>query len=128
MLNCQFGWRDYCKCLAMMLFTLLDLPQQNATTDSEINAISIEQERIVVTKDRDFLDSFLLRQQPYKLLHSYPRPNASLYPPEFNADCPSGRQKSKRCWGYFYSSDGRPLPAYSTIKSPSALSRFLGGV
>ena len=45
-----------------------DLPQQNATTDSEINAISMQQERIVVTKDRDFLDSFLLRQQPYKLL------------------------------------------------------------
>ncbi len=38
-----------------------DLPQQNATMDSEINAISMQQERIVVTKDRDFLDSFLLR-------------------------------------------------------------------
>jgi predicted nuclease of predicted toxin-antitoxin system len=45
-----------------------DLPQQNATRDSEINTISMQQERIVVTKDRDFLDSFLLRQQPYKLL------------------------------------------------------------
>ncbi len=45
-----------------------DLPGQNATTDSEINAISMQQERVVVTKDRDFLDSFLLRQQPYKLL------------------------------------------------------------
>jgi predicted nuclease of predicted toxin-antitoxin system len=52
----------------MMSFTLLDLPQQNATRDSEINTISRQQERIVVTKDRDFLDSFLLRQQPYKLL------------------------------------------------------------
>jgi predicted nuclease of predicted toxin-antitoxin system len=45
-----------------------DLSGQNATTDSEINVISMQQERIVVTKDRDFLDSFLLRQQPYKLL------------------------------------------------------------
>ena len=45
-----------------------DLPQQNATMDSEINAISMQQERMVVTKNRDFLDSFLLRQQPYKLL------------------------------------------------------------
>ncbi len=45
-----------------------DLPGQNATRDSEINTISMQQERIVVTKDRDFLDSFLLRQQPYKLL------------------------------------------------------------
>lgn len=45
-----------------------DLPGQNATRDSEINTISMQQERIVVTKDRDFLDSFLVRQQPYKLL------------------------------------------------------------
>ena len=45
-----------------------DLPQQNETTDEKINAISIQQERIVITKDRDFLDSFLVRQQPYKLL------------------------------------------------------------
>ena len=44
-----------------------DLPQQNKTMDSEINAISMQQERMVVTKNRDFLDSFLLRQQPYKL-------------------------------------------------------------
>jgi predicted nuclease of predicted toxin-antitoxin system len=46
----------------------LDLPQQNATPDSSINAISIAQERIVITKDADFLDSFLTIQQPYKLL------------------------------------------------------------
>ena len=46
----------------------LDLPQQNATPDSSINAISIAQERIVITKDADFVDSFLTIQQPYKLL------------------------------------------------------------
>jgi predicted nuclease of predicted toxin-antitoxin system len=45
-----------------------DLPQRNATTDVEINAISIQESRIVVTKDRDFFDSFLIRQEPYKLL------------------------------------------------------------
>ncbi|MGI2906329.1 DUF5615 family PIN-like protein [Tolypothrix sp. VBCCA 56010] len=45
-----------------------DLPQRNATTDIEINAISIQESRIVVTKDRDFFDSFLIRQEPYKLL------------------------------------------------------------
>jgi predicted nuclease of predicted toxin-antitoxin system len=45
-----------------------DLPLQNLTPDREINTISIEQERIVITKDRDFLDSFILQQQPYKLL------------------------------------------------------------
>jgi predicted nuclease of predicted toxin-antitoxin system len=46
----------------------LDLPQQNATPDSSINAISIAEERIVITKDADFVDSFLTIQQPYKLL------------------------------------------------------------
>ncbi len=45
-----------------------DLPQQNATTDIEINTLSMEQNRIVISKDRDFFDSFLIRQQPYKLL------------------------------------------------------------
>jgi predicted nuclease of predicted toxin-antitoxin system len=46
----------------------LDLPQQNATPDSSINAISIAEERIIITKDADFVDSFLTIQQPYKLL------------------------------------------------------------
>lgn len=45
-----------------------DLPRQNATADVEINAISMQQERIVITKDSDFLDSFLINGQPYKLL------------------------------------------------------------
>jgi predicted nuclease of predicted toxin-antitoxin system len=46
----------------------LDLPQKNATQDWEINRISMEQNYIVVTKDKDFWHSFLLSQQPYKLL------------------------------------------------------------
>jgi predicted nuclease of predicted toxin-antitoxin system len=45
-----------------------DLPQQNATPDSSINTLSIQQERVVITKDSDFVDSFLTAQQPYKLL------------------------------------------------------------
>jgi predicted nuclease of predicted toxin-antitoxin system len=45
-----------------------ELPSQNSTPDSAINQISLEQERIVITKDLDFLESFLIRQQPYKLL------------------------------------------------------------
>lgn len=39
-----------------------DLPQQNATTDVEINAISRQQSRIVITKDTDFFNSFIIRQ------------------------------------------------------------------
>ena len=46
----------------------LDLPFQNKTPDTEINSISIQQSRIVVTKDRDFFDSFIIHQEPYKLL------------------------------------------------------------
>jgi predicted nuclease of predicted toxin-antitoxin system len=45
-----------------------DLPKQNATSDTRINEISIEQERVVVTKDSDFVDSFMTIQKPSKLL------------------------------------------------------------
>jgi len=45
-----------------------DLPHENATLDSDINTLSIQEQRIVITKDADFVQSFLLQQQPYKLL------------------------------------------------------------
>ncbi|OKH36581.1 hypothetical protein NIES2119_16250 [[Phormidium ambiguum] IAM M-71] len=45
-----------------------DLPLQNATQDTEINTLSVQESRIVITKDRDFFDSFIIRQEPYKLL------------------------------------------------------------
>lgn len=45
-----------------------DFPQQNATSDNAINDISIEQERVVITKDADFVDSFLTIHKPFKLL------------------------------------------------------------
>ena len=45
-----------------------DLPDGNATSDTEINRISIQEQRVVVTKDADFVQSFLLQQKPYKLL------------------------------------------------------------
>ena len=45
-----------------------DLPQQNATSDAKINEISLQQERIVITKDSDFVNSFMTIQKPYKLL------------------------------------------------------------
>ena len=46
----------------------LDLPEKNTTQDIEINRISMEQDYIVVTKDKDFLNSFLLVNEPKKLL------------------------------------------------------------
>ncbi|MBW4642751.1 MAG: DUF5615 family PIN-like protein [Goleter apudmare HA4340-LM2] len=45
-----------------------DLPSRNATSDIEINAISVRDERIVITKDSDFLNSFLTIKEPFKLL------------------------------------------------------------
>lgn len=45
-----------------------DLPEGNRTTDAVINEISLREQRVVVTKDEDFVDLFLLRHQPYKLL------------------------------------------------------------
>jgi predicted nuclease of predicted toxin-antitoxin system len=46
----------------------LDLADANKTTDSQINAISETEERVVITKDSDFVDSLLLEGKPYKLL------------------------------------------------------------
>ena len=46
----------------------LDLPDENRTTDSQINALSEREQRIVITKDADFVNSFLLKGEPYKLL------------------------------------------------------------
>ena len=46
----------------------LDLPQGNRTTDQALIIFSLTEECIVVTKDSDFVESFLLRHEPWKLL------------------------------------------------------------
>jgi predicted nuclease of predicted toxin-antitoxin system len=46
----------------------LDLPQGNRTTDQELVTYSLTQHCVVVTKDSDFVESFLLRREPWKLL------------------------------------------------------------
>lgn len=46
----------------------LDLPQKNRTTDAEINEISARERRVIITKDADYVSSFLLIHKPYKLL------------------------------------------------------------
>lgn len=45
----------------------LDLPNRNATSDKEITEIALKEKRIVITKDSDFLQSFLLNSTPEKL-------------------------------------------------------------
>ena len=46
----------------------LDLPAGNRTEDTQINALSKREKRVVITKDMDFVDTFLLRRTPWKLL------------------------------------------------------------
>ena len=46
----------------------LDLQLRNATPDPAVTRISINQKRVLVTKDSDFLDSYLVNKVPYKLL------------------------------------------------------------
>lgn len=46
----------------------LDLPQANLTADSEVIARADRDGRIVVTKDDDFVQSFLILGRPQRLL------------------------------------------------------------
>jgi predicted nuclease of predicted toxin-antitoxin system len=46
----------------------LDLPQRNRTTDAEIYEMSTRERRVVITKDADFVNSFLTVRKPHKLL------------------------------------------------------------
>ncbi len=48
----------------------LDLPLGNRTPDSDVVACAIRDDRIVVTKDSDFVQSFLLTGQPALLFIS----------------------------------------------------------
>ena len=41
----------------------LDLEQKNDSPDSIINFISVSQQRILITKDSDFYESFLVKQR-----------------------------------------------------------------
>jgi len=47
----------------------LDLPHQNFSKDSELNRISIDQKRILISKDMDFVESLMVSEKPYKLLY-----------------------------------------------------------
>ncbi len=46
----------------------LDLPAGNTTSDFRIAKLADQEGRIVITKDSDFVDSFLLRAEPERLL------------------------------------------------------------
>ena len=46
----------------------LDLPEKNHTSDEILCRHASSEQRVLVTKDGDFVDSFFLRGQPPKLL------------------------------------------------------------
>jgi len=47
----------------------LDLPNKNWTKDSEINQISLDEKRVLISKDLDFIESLLISNKPYKLIY-----------------------------------------------------------
>lgn len=46
----------------------LDLPQGNRTTDHELATLAANEQRIVATKDADFVDSYFVSRTPERLL------------------------------------------------------------
>ncbi|HZV33411.1 MAG TPA: DUF5615 family PIN-like protein [Verrucomicrobiae bacterium] len=46
----------------------LQLTAQNRTSDEPLNTLSLQQERVLITKDTDFYYSHLLHRKPWKLL------------------------------------------------------------
>jgi predicted nuclease of predicted toxin-antitoxin system len=46
----------------------LDLPAQNATKDTVLNQISVDEQRVVISKDSDFFYSHVVLGRPWKLV------------------------------------------------------------
>jgi predicted nuclease of predicted toxin-antitoxin system len=46
----------------------LDLPEGNRTTDQALITLSLTQHCVVVTKDSDFVETFLLRHEPLEVV------------------------------------------------------------
>lgn len=45
-----------------------NLPNKEKTTDNEIRILAKEENRIIITKDNDFFDSYILYKSPSRLL------------------------------------------------------------
>ena len=46
----------------------IDLAQGNDTPDKIINKSSLAEQRILIIKDSDFYDDFIIKNEPYKLI------------------------------------------------------------
>ena len=45
-----------------------DLPDKEKTTDNQIREISVNENRVVISKDSDFIDSYLVKRIPPRLI------------------------------------------------------------
>lgn len=45
-----------------------DLPNKERTTDSQIRSLAKAENRVVITKDNDFFDSYIISKSPSRLL------------------------------------------------------------
>lgn len=59
------GWLTAASCDAIHT---LDLPDGNRTTDKQLIEVADREQRVVVTKDADFVNSHVLSGEPAKLL------------------------------------------------------------
>lgn len=46
----------------------LELPAKNSTDDEIINQISLQEKRIVISKDSDFYNRYFRKLEPFKLI------------------------------------------------------------
>jgi predicted nuclease of predicted toxin-antitoxin system len=59
------GWLSAAGCDAVHT---LDLPDGNRTPDEQVIQVADREQRVVITKDADFVDAHLLHARPAKLL------------------------------------------------------------
>ena len=59
---------DFLKSKGLNAMHTIELPDQNRSSDGYIIKVAEEQSRIVISKDSDFLDNYILSGKPSKLL------------------------------------------------------------
>jgi len=59
---------DFLKSKGFDSIHTIDLPDRNKTEDYQLIALSKKENRIIITKDNDFLESFLIKKEPEKLI------------------------------------------------------------
>jgi predicted nuclease of predicted toxin-antitoxin system len=59
---------DFIKSKGIDSIHTLELPNKNKTQDGYITQLATDEQYIVITKDADFLESYVLRKEPPKLL------------------------------------------------------------